>query len=158
LRATTAMDAATTKASGQEIRSMRGPMIGDLDAAGDLRHHPGMDLWWLPFGTVPELPARQLAGDLANVPAPQVLDVRTKGEFVRGHIRGAVCVPITELKARLPGLALVRDRPVVAICLTAHRSIPAVRLLRGAGFDARQLAGGMISWRAAGFPEERGPG
>jgi rhodanese-related sulfurtransferase len=130
-----------------------------LDAAGNLRHRQGVELpWWLPFGVVPEIPARQLAGDVAAVPGPQLLDVRTEGEFARGHIRGAVCVPIDRLRARLAGLGLVRDRPVVAICLTAHRSIPAVRLLRRSGFDARQLAGGMVAWRAAGFPEERGAG
>ena len=48
------------------------------------------------------------------------------------------------------------SRPVVAICLTAHRSIPAVRLLHRHGFAAAHLAGGMLAWRAAGFPEERG--
>jgi rhodanese-related sulfurtransferase len=42
---------------------------------------------------------------------------------------------------------------VVAICLTAHRSIPAVRLLRENGFEARQLQGGMLAWRAAQLPE-----
>jgi rhodanese-related sulfurtransferase len=65
---------------------------------------------------------------------------------------------VTELPRRLDALGLERGRRVVAICLTAHRSIPAVRLLRQAGFDAVQLAGGMLAWRAAGFPEERGPG
>ncbi len=112
--------------------------------------------WWFPFGAVPELPARRLAVDLDAVPPPQILDVRTAGEFRRGRIRGAVSVPIAALPARLASLGLDRSRPVVAICLTAHRSIPAVRLLREAGYDAFQLAGGMLAWRAAGFPEERG--
>jgi hypothetical protein len=56
-------------------------------------------------------------------------------------------------------LGLDPSRPVVAICLTAHRSIPAVRLLRNRGFDAAQLAGGMRAWRARISPKrgERGP-
>jgi rhodanese-related sulfurtransferase len=112
--------------------------------------------WWLPLGAVPEIPPRQLAGDLANVPGPQVVDVRTGAEFARGHVRGAISVPISALPGRLEALGLDRGRRVVAICLTAHRSIPAVRLLRRAGFDAVQLAGGMLAWRAAGFPEEKG--
>jgi rhodanese-related sulfurtransferase len=114
--------------------------------------------WWLPLGAVPEIPPRQLAGDLANVPGPQVVDVRTGAEFVRGHVRGAISVPISELPRRLEALGLDRSRRVVAVCLTAHRSIPAVRLLRRAGFDAVQLAGGMLAWRAARFPEEKGRG
>ena len=128
-----------------------------LDAASDLRDDLPMALpWWLPLGAVPEIPPRQLAGDLANAPAPQVVDVRTGAEFARGHVRGAISVPISALPRRLEALGLDRGRRVVAICLTAHRSIPAVRLLRRAGFDAVQLAGGMLAWRAAGFPEEKG--
>jgi rhodanese-related sulfurtransferase len=112
--------------------------------------------WWLPFGEVPELPATRLARDLAAIPAPQLVDVRTEAEFRAGHVAGAISAPITSLAQRLAGLGLDPSRRVVAICLTAHRSIPAVRLLRRHGFDAAQLAGGMLAWRSAGFPEERG--
>lgn len=112
--------------------------------------------WWLPFGRVPELPAVRLARELAATPAPQLLDVRTAAEFRQGRIRGAVSAPITSLAEALPRLGLDRSRKVVAICLSAHRSIPAVRLLRRHGFEAEQLAGGMLAWRAAGLPEERG--
>ncbi len=112
--------------------------------------------WWLPFGAVPEIPAPRLAKDLAAIPPPQLVDVRTGTEFRAGRIPGAISVPIISLARALPGLALDPSRRVIAICLTAHRSIPAVRLLRQKGFDAAQLAGGMLAWRVAGFPEERG--
>jgi rhodanese-related sulfurtransferase len=111
--------------------------------------------WWLPFGRVPEIDARALSARLRGRPRPQLLDVRTPAEFAGGHLPGASNVPVTALRGRIESLGLVRSRPVVAICLTAHRSIPAVRLLRGRGFDAVQLAGGMLRWRAEGLPEER---
>jgi rhodanese-related sulfurtransferase len=104
---------------------------------------------------VPEIQPAALAARLTQAPRPQLLDVRTPAEFARGHLAGAVSVPITALAARLPALALDPARPVVAICLTAHRSVPAVRLLRRLGLDAVQLAGGMMAWRAAGLPEVR---
>jgi rhodanese-related sulfurtransferase len=45
---------------------------------------------------------------------------------------------------------------VVAICASAHRSVPAVRLLRAAGYkNAMQLKGGMLSWIAARQPITR---
>jgi rhodanese-related sulfurtransferase len=112
--------------------------------------------WWLPFGPVPELLAPALARALGVSRPPQLLDVRTAREFDAGHIEGAISVPVTALAERLPHLGLDPARPVVAICLTAHRSIPAVRLLRGHGLEALQLAGGMLAWRAAGLPERRG--
>jgi rhodanese-related sulfurtransferase len=110
--------------------------------------------WWVPFGRVPEIEPASLASRLDRAPCPQVIDVRTPGEFARGHVRGAVNVPVTSLRSLLESLDLDRSRPVVTICLTAHRSIPATRLLRQRGFEAVQLAGGMLAWRAAGLPEE----
>ena len=111
--------------------------------------------WWLPFGRVPEVGPADLAAELAGRRDPVLLDVRTSGEFASGHISGAVNVPVTALAGRLSFLDLPPGRPVVAICLSAHRSPPAVRLLRQAGIDARQLAGGMLAWRRAGLPVVR---
>ncbi len=112
--------------------------------------------WWLPFGSVPELSAAELAEALARPLPPQLVDVRSGAEDAAGRIAGARHAPVTSLAARLDALGLDPARPVVAICLTAHRSIPAVRMLLRLGFDARQLAGGMLAWRAAGLPEARG--
>lgn len=112
--------------------------------------------WWLPFGRVPEIDAGQLADQLRGHRPPQLLDIRTAQEFAGGRIRGAVNVPLGALPSRLEALGLDRSRPVVAVCLSAHRSAPAVRLLGERGFQAMQLAGGMIAWRAAGLPERRG--
>ncbi len=106
----------------------------------------------MPFGRVPEIEAGELARKLAAGEV-QVLDVRSPGEWRSGHIRGAVNHPVQTLSGRLDALALSNETPVVAICRSARRSIPAVRLLRRAGFrDAVQLAGGMNAWLAAGLP------
>jgi rhodanese-related sulfurtransferase len=110
--------------------------------------------WWVPFGPVPEVLAAELSRTLGRPDPPQLLDVRTALEFAAGHIAGARHLPVTALD-RLETVGLDPRRPVVAICLTAHRSVPAVRLLRSRGFAAEQLAGGMRAWRAAGLPEER---
>lgn len=112
-------------------------------------------LSWLPIGAVPETSAEGLAAALRRSPAPQLVDVRSPDEFASGHVAGAVNVPIGSFSARLPDLGLDPSRPVVAICLSAIRSAPAVRMLRAQGFDAAHLAGGMHAWRAAGLPEVR---
>jgi rhodanese-related sulfurtransferase len=115
--------------------------------------------WWMPFGRVAEISPAELHARLCGPAPPQVVDVRTTLEWRRSHIGGAVHVPITELRKRLPDLSLDAGRPVVAICLTAHRSIPAVRLLQSRGFrDAMQLAGGMTAWWRAGLPTARNRG
>ncbi len=113
--------------------------------------------WWLPFGAVPEIAPASLLEQLDGPLPPQLLDVRTLAEWRHGHIRGALSVPVVELPSRLHELPFERQRAVVAICLTAHRSVPAVRLLRRAGFGAAvQLAGGMRAWWAAKLPVDGG--
>lgn len=112
--------------------------------------------WWLPFGPVPEIAPAELAERLKRRPWPQVLDVRTAPEFAGGHVRGAVNASLMALRSRLDSLRLDPSRLVVAVCLTAHRSAPAVRLLRDRGFEAVQLSGGMRAWRAERLPEARG--
>lgn len=105
--------------------------------------------WWLPLGNVPEVSAQALSERLARGEEIQLVDVRTEAEFEGGHIAGAVNVPIVGFKGRLEEVPLQRDKPVVAICRSARRSIPAVRLLRRLGYtDAVQLEGGMLAWWA----------
>jgi rhodanese-related sulfurtransferase len=109
--------------------------------------------WWVPFGKVPEVEPFKLNEQLRSESPPQILDVRTGREFRKGHIEGAVHVPISKLRSRVDELPFDRQKPVVTICLTAHRSIPAVRVLNARGFkNVAQLAGGMMAWRRSGFP------
>ena len=103
--------------------------------------------WWWPFGRVPEITPEELDRAMKARRPPQLIDVRSAAEHARGHIGGVKLVPLPELRQRLAGLKLDRDRPVIAICATGNRSRPAVRLLRDAGYDARHLAGGMLAWQ-----------
>jgi len=116
--------------------------------------------WWIPIGSVPEIGAQELAARLRGGAAPQLLDVRTRSEWERGHIAGALNVPIQELRMRLATLALDHGRPGVTICLSGHRSIPAVRLrpamnvLRRSGLALLSLAAACTS---AGAQRPAGP-
>jgi sulfur dioxygenase len=87
----------------------------------------------------------------------QILDVREAEEFTGplGHIEGAVLIPLGELAARADELQ--RDRPIVAVCRAGSRSAQATAILLQAGFsDVANLNGGMLRWRAEGYPVEGG--
>ena len=47
-----------------------------------------------------------------------------------------------------------RDRPVVFYCRSGARSAMATEAFRGAGFDAHNMAGGLLDWDATGLPLE----
>ncbi len=111
--------------------------------------------WWLPFGSVPELDAEELARIInkRGRNEPQLLDVRTEQEWNHGHIKNTVNIPVGNLKAQIHSLPFDKSRPVYAICRSAHRSIPAVRILQLNGYkDVKQLQGGMSAWQLRGFP------
>ncbi len=111
--------------------------------------------WWQLRGDTPEATPGQLVAMIERGDV-QLLDVRTEAEFERGHIEGAINVPLGRLEDAQYELPVDRDKQVVAICMTAHRSIGAVRLLERLGYDAIQLAGGMLAWRKAKLPEREG--
>jgi rhodanese-related sulfurtransferase len=79
-----------------------------------------------------------------------VVDVRQQPEWKTGHIRGAVHIPLTQLAHRLPQLP--RDRTIVTVCRSGHRSGIAARALTRAGYDVLNLGGGMNAWARAGLP------
>lgn len=85
-----------------------------------------------------------------------VLDVRPAGEFARGHIPGALNIPLAELQSGLRSLP--RNQEIIAYCRGPWcvLSFEAVRQLREAGFRARRLENGMPEWRHAGRPVAAG--
>ena len=111
---------------------------------------------WAPFGDVPEIGAEELRQALLGAEPPALVDVRTRVEWEQSHIEGSISVPILRFEERLDGLGLDAARPVVVLCLSAHRSIPAVRVLRARGFGAAaQLEGGMLAWWKRKYPTVR---
>lgn len=82
----------------------------------------------------------------------QVLDVRLPEERAEGRIAGSVHIELTELSARAGELDA--GRPVLVFCRSGARSAMAAAALRGAGYDAHDLAGGLLAWAEAGLPVE----
>jgi rhodanese-related sulfurtransferase/DNA-binding transcriptional ArsR family regulator len=84
-----------------------------------------------------------------------VLDVRPPEEYAAGHIRGAINVPVTELKKRLNEIP--RDQEIVAYCRGPYclMAFEAVAELRNRGRKARRLEDGFPEWKSAGLPVER---
>lgn len=93
-----------------------------------------------------QLRARLRQGDVV------VLDVRPEPEFAAGHIRGAISVPIKDLKARLGEIP--DGTEVVAYCRGPYcvYADQAVRMLTRRGVSATRLEDGFPEWAAARLP------
>lgn len=61
------------------------------------------------------------------------LDVRELNEIQNGHVKGALNIPLSQLRERLNEVP--KDVPVYVYCRSGQRSYNAVRALMGAGWD-----------------------
>jgi rhodanese-related sulfurtransferase len=85
--------------------------------------------------------------------APVIVDVRTEGEYERGHVPGAIHVPFYTLLVRQDAIPGPRTAPVVVYCEHGPRAGVAKLALRLAGFtDVRYLDGHMAGWKELGLP------
>jgi rhodanese-related sulfurtransferase len=101
------------------------------------------------FSRTPSIDAES-AADLLAKRTVVVVDVRQPAEWKGGHIRGAVQIPLTQLSSRVHELP--RDKTIVTVCRSGHRSALAARTLTRRGHDVLNLRGGMIAWIKAGLP------
>jgi rhodanese-related sulfurtransferase len=88
-----------------------------------------------------------------------LLDVRETHEWERGHIEGALHVPMGELAPRQAELPT--NTTIVCVCRSGNRSAAVTSALIRAGYDAVNLEGGMLAWAAAGLAfvaSDGGPG
>ncbi len=86
-----------------------------------------------------------------------LLDVREHGEYNAAHIPGASSLPRRLVEFRLPRLVPCPAVQVVVCDDDGPRARLAAATLCEMGYrDVAVLAGGMATWREAGFPIEQG--
>jgi len=80
-----------------------------------------------------------------------ILDVRQPEEWQQFHIPGATLIPLGELPQRLKEVP--KDREVVVVCRTGHRSAEGRDILRNAGYpQVTSMDGGVTQWQSQGLP------
>lgn len=107
--------------------------------------------------TVPEISVSDAAAAMRR--GAVVIDVRERAAYERGHIAGAIAVPLEELKRRAAEFAAIRNNELVVYCGDGSTLGPqGTKVLNDAGrADARNLSGGYSGWKAAGQPVAAGP-
>lgn len=73
-----------------------------------------------------------------------LVDVRTKSEYNRGHIEGAVNIPVDDLRNRLNELDI--SKTIVVYCQVGYRGYIADRILSQNGFNVFNITGGYKSF------------
>lgn len=85
-----------------------------------------------------------------------LVDVRSQAEWDKGHVEGAVLLPVTSLKAGMSkeelAKRLPRDKIIYCHCAVGARALQAAQSLKELGYDARALKPGYDALLKDGFP------
>lgn len=84
-----------------------------------------------------------------------VLDVRTKGEFVKGHLANATCMDYNDDEFPEMVAGLDKSKTYFVYCLSGSRSAAAANYMRKNGFkQVYDLKGGILAWQKNNLPVE----
>ncbi len=116
----------------------------DADAALTAWRVSGRDLHSIPQAAVDDARSAVANGTAA------IVDVRGRTEWDAGHLRGAIHMPLGDLRQRLDELPAT---PLYVHCQSGVRSAIATSLLHRLGrADAVNVRGGFAAWQASGLP------
>jgi rhodanese-related sulfurtransferase len=107
----------------------------------------------LPQVDVPAIAPEDFAAMVKKGAHPFLLDLRVAQEFESYHLKGAVNIPLDDIRKRIGNLP--KDRDIVLTCHAGQQSIVGARLLRHLGIQRlKRLDGGIVAWQQKGLPLE----
>ncbi|MFZ0256263.1 MAG: rhodanese-like domain-containing protein [Gammaproteobacteria bacterium] len=114
-----------------------------------------------PMATVANVDGRsaikpsELFRQIESGTAPTIVDVRSRWEFEKGHVPGALHIPFWAAFMRSSEIPTLHQEPVIVYCAHGPRAGFAKAALRLSGFDrVFYLEGHMSGWKKAGLPLE----
>jgi len=104
----------------------------------------------LELGSISVERCQEILGALQGV---QLIDVRSRAEWLKGHLPGAVSMPLLDLNPR--ERVIDPSRPSLLYCHEGFRATTAASiLLREIGAEVGILIDGIEGWSALGLPLE----
>ncbi len=73
----------------------------------------------------------------------QIIDVRTRGEYSSGHVKGSINIPLNELSSQVNKIK--KHTPIITCCASGMRSASAKSTLLSLGFKEVYNGGGWMS-------------
>jgi NADPH-dependent 2,4-dienoyl-CoA reductase/sulfur reductase-like enzyme/rhodanese-related sulfurtransferase len=74
-----------------------------------------------------------------------IIDVRSPKEYARGHLEGALNLPLDDLRSRMSELP--KEREIWTYCFVGQRSYYATRALSQYGFNVKNISGGFRTYQ-----------
>lgn len=85
-----------------------------------------------------------------------LIDVRTPEEYDKGHVPGAINIPLSEFSESNAELMAIAEKEIILYCRSGFRAGKAANKLLQMSFEkVKHLDGDMLGWEAAGLPVEK---
>jgi len=82
-----------------------------------------------------------------------IVDVREPHEYLKGHIEESINIPLGKFSDKLDSLEKYKSQPIIVVCQSGSRAVPACKTLIKANFEhVFNMTGGMQSWEDSNFP------
>jgi len=82
-----------------------------------------------------------------------IVDVRDTHEYIKGHIKNSINLPLGKFSETLGSLEQYKKQPIIVVCQSGTRSVPACKTLTKADFEqVFNIIGGMQSWEDNKLP------
>ena len=105
------------------------------------------------MASAPKSLSSQMLTDMVNRQNGVVIDVRPKADFKKGHIHGAINIPLSTVKDRIKDLEKYQNTPIIMVCANGISVAGACNTLKKSGMQqVHKLAGGMSSWVGDNLP------
>lgn len=120
--------------------------IDDLKGLIEVLDYTGSRYW--------EVNSKEGAELIKNI-NPFILDVRTEGEYLQGHLENSFLLPVQILENEIGLIEKYKDQDILIYCRSGNRSTVASKILLDAGFtNVYNLRYGISGWESDGYPVE----
>lgn len=131
------------------IRVGLGTVIGYALANENEWRKEGLEL-----ASIPVERCEQIQRALESDSSLQLVDVRSRAEWLKGHLPGAISLPLLDLDPREP--VIDPSKPSLVYCHEGFRATTAASILhRASAAQVGILIDGVEGWSALGLPLER---
>lgn len=104
------------------------------------------------FASIKSVDVEKAAQFLNSSSSVFILDARTREEYQKEHLEGAVLIPYKEVTQHLSELPSNKETFILVYCTVGVRSARATKTLQAHGYvNATNLRGGIEAWKKKGF-------
>lgn len=101
---------------------------------------------------VPKITVEELKKEIEAKSKYVLLDVRTAGEYERGHLPESIHLPVDEVDQKIENIIADKNAKIYVYCLSGSRSVMAVDVMIKKGYkNVYDVDHGLLAWRAKGF-------